>query len=221
MEFSRHLFSPGAFWFLIIVCGLFLLTAIWSAPWRRVIDSGRAHSFFAAVVIMMLLWSMRTDVTDGLQFHLLGVTSLTLMFGWSLGIIGSVLAMVGVALAGWAEWRGLPLSFITLSLIPVTLTYLVLITVRSFLPKHFFVYVFINAFVTGGLVAIICGYLSATLLVMSGAYTFSELQDTVMPFFPIMFFPEAVFNGWVMTLLIVYKPDWVYSFSDKEYLDGK
>ena len=36
-----------------------------------------------------------------------------------------------------------------------------------------------------------------------------------------MFFPEAVLNGWVMSVLVGFKPEWVRSFRDEEYLDGK
>ena len=221
MEFGGNLFGAEAIWAVGVVDALILVMAFRHAPWRRLLEMGRSHAYFAALVVVMLLWSLRADVVQGLQFHLLGVTSLTLMFGWSLALIGATVALVGVILAGWSDWSGFSFSFITLALAPISLTYISLILVRSYLPKHFVIYVFINAFVTGGLVGMSCGYLSAAILVMSGAYSFSELQDTVMPFFPIMFSPEGVFNGWIMTLMVVLKPEWVYSFSDEEYLDGK
>jgi len=201
--------------------GLVLIGAVWHAPWRRLIDSGRIHAFFIALLIIMMLWAMRTPVVEGLKFHLLGVTAMTLMFGGSLAIIGATLALIGLSIVGFSDWQGFPFSFITLVLAPVMLTYLSLLLVRAYLPKHFIVYVFVNAFVTGGLVGMSCGYLSAAILVLSGTYSYSDLENTVMPFFPIMFFPEGVFNGWVMTLLVVFKPGWVYSFSDEEYLVGK
>jgi uncharacterized membrane protein len=36
-----------------------------------------------------------------------------------------------------------------------------------------------------------------------------------------MSMPEAFLNGWVMTVLVAYRPNWVYSFSDELYLKGK
>jgi len=43
----------------------------------------------------------------------------------------------------------------------------------------------------------------------------------VLPFFPMMFMPEAMLNGWVMVVLVAQRPGWVYSFSDDQYLKGK
>jgi uncharacterized membrane protein len=59
------------------------------------------------------------------------------------------------------------------------------------------------------------------MLVLSGAYTMAELQATVVPFFPLMFLPEALVNGWVITILVLFFPAWVYSFSDEQYIRGK
>lgn len=38
---------------------------------------------------------------------------------------------------------------------------------------------------------------------------------------PIAMFPEAFVNGVVMTMLVVFKPHWVGSFRDQQYLLGK
>ena len=59
------------------------------------------------------------------------------------------------------------------------------------------------------------------LLILSGAYTFAELDQTFLPFFPLMFLPEAFLNGWIMAVLVAFRPEWVYSFSDEQYLKGK
>jgi len=36
-----------------------------------------------------------------------------------------------------------------------------------------------------------------------------------------MLFPEAFYNGIVMTVLISLRPKWVWSFNDEEYLQGR
>ncbi|MBU0500707.1 MAG: molecular chaperone DnaJ [Gammaproteobacteria bacterium] len=221
MEFASSLFTTGSLWIISILDALFVVLALRHAPWRRLAESGRSNSYFAMLVALMLLWGMRTEVTIGLQYHLLGITSLTLMFGWSLGLIGSILALLGVTLAGWSQWSALPFSIVTVGIVPVSLTFISLLVVRAYLPKHFFVFVFVNAFIAGGLVGLICGFIAVAMLVMSGVHTPDRLLDGVMPFFPIMFFPEGVLNGWIMSLVVVFKPDWVYSFSDEEYLAGK
>ncbi len=222
MEFEGTLFNASIWWGTLLLMGLLLALAAWVAPWRQLVrDSARANGWLAAIVGLMMLWLLRTEVTAGLEFHLLGVTALTLMHGWALGLLGASLALVGITLAGWNGWDSFPFSWITVALAPVSISYLFLLLVRQFLPKHFFVFVFVNAFIAGGITGMLCGYLSAALLVASGITTYANLNDTVMPFFPIMFFPEAVLNGWIITLLVVFKPEWVYSFRDEEYLRNK
>ncbi|MES9883092.1 MAG: hypothetical protein ABW185_19685 [Sedimenticola sp.] len=53
------------------------------------------------------------------------------------------------------------------------------------------------------------------MLVSGGVFTLAELEQGVMAFFPLMFMPEAFLNGWVITVMVLYRPHWVYSFSDR------
>ena len=38
-------------------------------------------------------------------------------------------------------------------------------------------------------------------------------------FIIVMLFPEGFLNGMLMTILVVYRPEWVSSFDDREYLN--
>jgi uncharacterized membrane protein len=152
---------------------------------------------------------------------LLGLTATTLIFGWSLAIVAASLALLGVHLNGGLGWDGFALNALVSGVLPITLTQVMLILIRWYLPKQFFVYVLVNGFLTAGLVGVAMGYMAAWLLVGSGAYTFAELSQTVLPFFPLMFLPEAMLNGWIMVILVAFRPEWVYSFSDEQYLKGK
>ena len=58
-------------------------------------------------------------------------------------------------------------------------------------------------------------------LVWSSAYTYSELDLTLLPFFPLMFLPEAIINGWITVIMVTFRPHWVGSFSDEQYIKGK
>jgi len=105
--------------------------------------------------------------------------------------------------------------------LPATLTQVVLVVVRSLLPKNFFIYVLINGFLTAGLVMLVSCYLALALLVLSGSYEYRELAETFLPFVPLMAMPEAFFNGWIITMMVAFRPNWVYSFSDELYIKGK
>ena len=221
MQISGEFFSAGAIAAGALASGASLVLACRLAAWRRLFDRDQSNVFFGALVALLVLWVLRTEVAEGLVFHLSAMTALTLLFGWSLAVIGGVLVLVGVSLAGLADWTGLPLNALVEVVVPATLTQSLLVIVRSVLPKHFFIYVFVNAFLVGGVVGTISAYFAATLLAASGAYSWAEMNTTFIPFFPLMFFPEAFLNGWAMTLLVVFKPHWVGSFRDEEYLHGK
>ena len=177
--------------------------------------------FLGAIVCLLLLWSMRTEVQPGFIWHLSAMVTVTLMFGWSLAIVGGSLALVGTTLVGLNDWPGFLPSALVFIVLPATLTMAILGLVRAYLPKHFFVYVFINAFFAGGLIAIVVAFVATGLLLSAGAFSLSKLSDGYLLFLPLMFFPEAVLNGWLMSILVSFKPHWVGSFSDDEYLHGK
>lgn len=218
MEFKGTLFD-GAFWWLALAATTALLAlAAWHAPWRQLSRHGRFNVWCGAILGLMLLWLLRTEAVPGLEFHLLCLTSLTLMFGWSLALLAVAIALMGLGLAGWSDWQNFPFNFLSLGLLPASFSYLSLLLARAFLPRHFFVFIFINAFITAGLVAMLGGYAATALLVYGGVYDYQVLESTVVPFFPVMFFPEAMLNGWIMTLLVVFRPQWVYSFLDEDYL---
>lgn len=220
MTIDGALFTPPILWVLDLLFGLTLLGALRLAPWRKFRDIEQLHVFLGTTVVLLVLWHMGVPVQPGLSFHLLGVTAITLMFGWSLAVIAVTLALLGVTLNG-GGWGGFGLNALVSGVVPITLTQALLILIRWYLPRHFFVYVLVNGFLTAGFVGVASGYLAAWLLVASGAYTFAELDQTVLPFFPLMFLPEAMLNGWLLAVLVAFKPQWVYSFSDDQYLKGK
>ncbi|MCG7897044.1 MAG: energy-coupling factor ABC transporter permease [Candidatus Thiodiazotropha lotti] len=221
MELDGGLFSTPLLFWLAGLCGAVLIAALKLATWQRLTQQNLIHVFLGAIVCLIALWHMRGQIQPGLSFHLLGVTVITLMFGWSLAILAASIALFAVSMNAGYGWEGYVVSFLTVVLVPITLSQIALVLVRSWLPRQFFIYVLGNGFFTAWLVGYISGYLAMQLLVLSGAYTMAELQVTIIPFFPLMFFPEALINGWVITMLVVFFPAWVYSFSDEQYLHGK
>ncbi|MCG6895861.1 MAG: energy-coupling factor ABC transporter permease [Thiocapsa sp.] len=221
MTIDGALFTPALLWVVNLLFALILLLAFRLTPWRKFRDPEQVHVFLGATVALLVLWHMDAQVQPGLAFHLLGVTAMTLMFGWSLAVIGAALVLLGVTLNAGIGWEGFALNAFLTGVVPATLTQVLLILIRWYLPKHFFVYVLVNGFLTAGAVGVVTGYLAAWLLIASGAYSFADLRETVLPFFPLMFMPEAFLNGWILAVLVAFKPQWVYSFSDEQYLKGK
>jgi uncharacterized membrane protein len=208
-------------WTIGLLYAAALVGALRMAPWRKLGDAEQLHVFLGAVVVLLVLWHMRAKVQPGLSFHLLGVTAVTLMFGWSLAVIAASLALVGVFLNLGHGWGSFGVNAMVIGVVPITLTQILLILIRWYLPKRFFIYVLVNGFLTAGLVAYVSAYLVTWLLALGETYTYTELRQTFVPFFPLMSLPEAFLNGWIMAVLVAFRPNWVYSFSDEQYLKGK
>ena len=221
MQLSGELFSAPFIGVSAAVAGAVVIAAVRFAPWRKLLDRGNSNVFFGALVCMLVLWLLRTDMEEGLVFHLSAMTALTLMFGWSMGVLGGAIVLGGVTLFGLGDWSGFFPSLIVEVILPASLTWLSLLLVRAWLPKNFFIYVFVNAFFTGGIAAVLSALVTALFLVYGTSYSWETLGHSYLPYFPLMFFPEAVLNGWIMTILVGLKPQWVFSFRDEEYLHGK
>jgi uncharacterized membrane protein len=221
MEFSGQLFPAHWLWLFAAAYGFFLFKAVRWANWRRLAYADQLNVFLGAVVTLLVLWSLRTEVQPGFVWHLSGMVTLTLMFGWSLAVIAGSLALLGTTLFGLNDWSGFLPSALVFIVLPATLTQVLLGLARAYLPKHYFIYVFVNAFFGGGVIAIALAFTATGLLLLSGAFTLEKLSDTYLLFLPLMFFPEAVLNGWLISILVGFKPDWVGSFRDEEYLHGK
>lgn len=221
MTIDGALFNPFVNWMAAIALALVLALAARLAPWRKLRNTEQLNLFLGTVVVLLVLWQMDVQVQPGLFFHLLGVTAVTLMFGWSFAVIAATLALLGLTLNSGTGWQGFALNALLSGAVPAAFTQVALILIRWYLPKHFFVYVLVNGFLTAGMVGVATGYLAVGLLVLSGAYSFGDLSESVLPYFPLMFMPEAFLNGWVLAVLVAFKPQWVYSFSDEQYLKGK
>lgn len=221
MEFSGELFPVSWLWLFGALYAWLMSRAVRWANWRRLAFPDQLNVFLGAVVCLLLLWSLRTEIQPGFAWHLSAMVTLTLMFGWSLAAIGGSLALAGSTLFGNNDWAGFAPSAVVFILLPAALTQLLLGLARAYLPKHYFIYVFVNAFFAGGFVALLTALTATGLLLGSGAYTLQKLGDTYLLFLPLMFFPEAVLNGWMISIMVGFKPDWVGSFRDEEYLHGK
>ena len=221
MELSAQLFSGSTKVWIGLLYAAALFFALRTAYWPRLREREQQHLFAGVCVALIVLWHMRAQVDPAWSFHLLGMTTVTLMLGWSFALIASGIALAATTLNLGHDWSGFALNALILGVLPVTLTQVSLVLARSLLPNNFFVYVLLNGFFTAGLVGLLSGYLAVALLVTSGAFSLLELKQELLPFFPLMFMPEAILNGWIITILVLYRPTWVKSFDDERYLKGK
>ncbi|WP_255990285.1 energy-coupling factor ABC transporter permease [Chitinolyticbacter albus] len=204
-------------WLLATIC---ILRAAWRIPWFALKQS-RLTAWFGGTVIVLLLWQLKAEVHPGLAFHLLGATALTLIAGANPARLGLAVALAADALQGHGDWAGLGLSWLLVAGLPSTLTAALLAWAQRRLPPNYFVYVFVNAFAAAALSMWLVGLASCALLALAGAYPAEFLFGENLPYYFLMGWPEAFITGIHLTLLVVYRPEWVATFDDAFYLARK
>lgn len=221
MNLPDHLLPSPWLWAGHALFALVLLWAIRSAAWSRLKDSAQLNVWLGACVALMVLWSVKTGIKPGLNFHLLGATAFALMFGPQLAIIGLAIVLAAVTLNGMGGWDAFSLNALVMDVLPVLTSYGVYRLVDGKLPNHLFVYIFANAFLGAALAMGVTGVAATLLLELSGAYPADYLYREYLPYFILMGWSEAMSTGMAMTLMVIYRPHWVCSFDDSRYLKNK
>jgi uncharacterized membrane protein len=221
LQFFPGILEPSLAWPLALAA-LALLAC--SVPGLKEVRAApvRIHLLLGSAVGLAVLWLIRARVDPGLGLHILGVTTVTMLLGWRLALVATALAEVatvvvsvhealvpGVLAAGW----------LVSGVVPASISYAVARAARFHLPRNLFVYLFICCFF-GSALAVAAAWLGGlALLWASGHPPPVAAGDSLPAFLPLVLFPEAFINGALMTLLAVYRPDWVRLFDDTWYLD--
>jgi len=195
--------------------------SIWFAPWKRFKESEQFNLWLGMIVLLILLWSLKAGVKPGLTLHLLGANVFTLAFGPHLAFIGLSLVTLGITLNGAAGSFAFAANALLLAGLSVFISHQLFRLLSNALPRQFFIYVFVNAFFGAGLVIIGVGLGSTLLLGMAGVYAWDYLFEEFFPYYFLLAFSEAWLSGMVLTLFVVYRPNWVISFDDSRYLSDK
>jgi uncharacterized membrane protein len=186
---------------------------------QLVLDKKCQHLVFGSAACVFILWMFRTGIYDGLNVHFLWLSTLTLLLGFRWAIFSASIALLGVTIFGKESIDMLGVNFLVGILAPISLTYGIYSLTFHKLPRHIFTYIFLCAFIPGALTIALKMLALSGYFYLDGLYSWHIIEDNYLMISTLMLFPEAMFNGMTITLLIIYKPEWVYTFYDKLYLD--
>lgn len=195
--------------------------ALRRTDWRALAGGAQCNAWLGAIVVLVLLWHLQAGVKPGLALHLLGAGVMTLCFGWAAAFVGFCLVLLGVTLNGAAGWSAFAANALLMGGASIAASRLVQRAVERFLPRHVFVYVFVNGFFGSAFSVMTVGLLACLLFGLAGTYPVAYLLDEYLPYFLLLGFSEGWLSGMVITLFVVYRPQWVASFEDARYLGRK
>lgn len=195
-----------------------LAYAAWVAPWSRLGGCSLTRVWHGGIVVVIALWSIQATVSGNFTFHLLGMAGLTLALGAPLALVSAAIVVaVHCGIQGGA-WANVAVVWLTLCATAIAVNALILRLTHRFLPPNIFVYLFVVAFFGAALSLIVAG--AVALLVLAGAteLTVSRAFGQYAPYLLQLGFGEAMLTGMLITIGVVYRPQWVSTFDDARYL---
>lgn len=219
MQIDADLITPAWLWATRLASLIVVVLAIRRLDWRVLVRHAPAlHRFAACTVALLVLWSIRATVAQGPGLHVLGVTTVTLVLGPAAALIATLLAELVTGLAMDSQ-SALAASWLAGSVVPVAVTDGIRRLARRSLPRDPFSFIFGCGFFGAG---------AATAAAHLGAYLMVGAPDQIWPgavpsplgFMLLIAFPEAFINGCIITMLVVYCPQWLAGY-DASYERGR
>lgn len=227
--------SAAASWLsLVLVAGILiwgLLTSQWQALFSK---RERWNLWLIASIALGLFWGLiGISLEAALRFHPLLMTSLCLVFGFRLSVIGGALAMVictwlsflqlsglTAAQAPFASnplWQNFSYNLLLGVVIPAAITYGIFRALARLNIQNLFIYTLGVGF-AGGMVTMVLSGGCALLL----AHGFNELHLSLLAdnshLFMLLAFPEGFCNGALISTLAVLAPEMVKTYDHDFYL---
>ncbi|PLQ00154.1 hypothetical protein [Cupriavidus pauculus] len=220
-----------ATWPLPTLAVAVLAWAISQRPWQVLRREPIQHAWLGTLVFLALLWTARATLGGGVVIQLMGATLAVTMFGLPLALvslaIANVISLIGLAyLAGLAwqdiHWISLAPRFIWMAAVPALVTAGLQATLRQWLPRHLFIFILGHGYFAALVATIVSGVLRLAWLMLVGqagdaGLTVGDWLTGVV----IIAFGEAFLTGMLVAIFVIYRPQWVVTFADAEYLEGK
>lgn len=203
----------------LLLYGGTLLWALARISWVELVaDSRRQHLFYGSVFALFVLWLLRKEFDNGLTFHFLGLTVVTLMLDWPLALVAGTLAQLGMVALGLDNVAALGVNGLLRILIPVLVTVAASRFLERFKPTNLFLYIFISGFFAASFAAVGTMLTGMGLLAWSGQLTPPGSLVELVGYMIMVMFPEGFINGMGVAALVVFHPEWVETFDTDRYL---
>ncbi|WP_211830026.1 energy-coupling factor ABC transporter permease [Kistimonas asteriae] len=197
-----------------------VLAALFFAPWQAVkAKASRQHSLYAAILLLVGFWVLGVRLSGaGITIHMLGITAVVVLFGWSLAVVAGCIAQCCLLLLDLSDAYSLGINLMLIVIVPASVSRLVLWCIEKLPFTNLYAYMLGGGFI-GAILSVI---VSATVLVGLSFWPGAELLHAslanITPYLFMLAFPEGFLNGTVVTAATVFAPDIVRTFNEDKYL---
>ncbi|WP_249976967.1 energy-coupling factor ABC transporter permease [Vreelandella olivaria] len=223
MSFAQSVLAPWALVLTWLVSLGVIVWVIWLRPWQMLVnDVALQHRWLAATLAVVLMWQLRAQAVDWLTLHLVFTVLMALVFKAPLALMSNVMINVAMVLIGRNNWALLGANIVVTGIVPAVVIGIVWRVVDRRLPDNLMVFLFVCGFF-GAALATLGGGLTAVLLIVT-AGTDPEaiyLAQEYARFLPLLMPSEAFITGMLLSILLVYHPNWVATFNDHRYIDSQ
>lgn len=181
-------------------------------------EQGYQHFVFASVVALSLLWSVQAGIKEGLNLHFLLLTTLVLCHGWRIAVWICLLPTLLLVCFDKLPWQDSGLFLLSTVILPALFSYLLFLASYRYLNRHLFVYIFVAGFIAAALTIVLQISLTSLWFGVEGRYDWHTVINDYWQLALLIWFPEALLNGSAITLMAIYRPHWLRTFYDREYL---
>ncbi|GGW71449.1 energy-coupling factor ABC transporter permease [Alishewanella tabrizica] len=179
---------------------------------------GYQHLVFASAVFLTLLWSVRAGIVPGLELFFLGITTLVLCHGWRIAMWICCIPLCMLLLFGIVPLTEGGAFALTTFILPGLFSYAVFKWSYHYLSRHLFVYIFVAGFINAALTIMLKILLTSGWFLLQDSHSWHTIYQNYTQLALLIWFGEALLNGMAITLMAVYRPEWLRTFYDNEYL---
>ena len=183
-------------------------------------DTALQHRWLAATLAVVLMWQLRAQAVDWLTLHLVFTVLMTIVFKAPLALLSNVMINLAMVSIGRNEWPLLGANVLVTGIVPAMTTVLIWRFVDRKLPDNLMVFLFACGFFGSALATLAGGLTAVGMIVVAGTEPEAVyLAQEYARFLPLLMPSEAFITGMLLSILLVYHPDWVATFNDHRYID--
>ena len=195
-----------------------LAWAALTAPWHSLSECPNTRVWHGSIVVAIVLWSIQATVSGSFTFHLLAMAGMTLALGARLALVSAVIVVAVHCGIHDGHWQNLAAVWLAPCAAAIGTTSLVLRVAERRLPANFFIYIFVVAFFGTALSLVVAGIAALLLQVAATELSLLHALDRYAPYLLQLGFGEAMLTGMLITIGVVYRPQWIRTFDDTRYL---